>query len=62
MDYRTLLKKHIDHIGAYEGINFINGYIRKGVQFTDAEVDEIFVLAGEVMNDYWAARSTVSFS
>lgn len=37
VDYRTLLKKYIRHVGECEGANFIETWYASDVKFTDPE-------------------------
>jgi len=51
MDYRTLLKKYIRHVGDCEGTSFLSGWYRDGA-FTDEEWAELTLLDREVEAEY----------
>jgi len=51
MDYRTLLKKYIRHVGDCEGTSFLSGWYRDGA-FTDKEWAELTLLDREVDAEY----------
>jgi hypothetical protein len=55
IDYRTLLKKYIDHVGTQEGIDFLSpGYSpNPGEILTKEEFDELVRLSEEVCKEYY---------
>ena len=57
IDYRDLLKRYMDHVGACEGVCFVyeykDGHMGEGfhgskVPFTEEEVDELITMFNEL--------------
>lgn len=51
IDYRSLLKKYIEHVGALEGVDFIEGNWRSGL-FSDEEWAELVVISNETWEEH----------